>query len=72
VTDTPTIRAVLEGSGLVPLDAQVLLAHVIGRDRTWLAAHAGEALPRAAAESFFALAKRRREGEPVAYLTGLR
>ena len=72
MTETPTIRAALEGSGLVPLDAQVLLAHVIGRDRTWLAAHAGEALPRAAAESFFALAKRRRDGEPVAYLTGVR
>lgn len=72
MTEPPTIRAALEGSGLVPLDAQVLLAHVIGRDRTWLAAHAGEALPRTAADSFFALAKRRRDGEPVAYLTGVR
>ena len=27
-------------SGLVPLDAQVLLAHVLGRDRAWLVAHA--------------------------------
>ena len=46
VTDAPTIRRALEASGLVPLDAQVLLAHVIGRDRAWLAAHAGDALPR--------------------------
>src|SRR4029077_10646599 len=28
--------------------------------------------PRESADAFFALAKRRREGEPVAYLTGVR
>lgn len=72
MTDAPTVRRALESSGLVPLDAQVLLAHVLGRDRTWLAAHAGDALPRAKAEAFLALAIRRRDGEPVAYLTGLR
>jgi release factor glutamine methyltransferase len=72
VTDALTIRRALEGAGLVPLDAQVLLAHVLGRDRTWLAAHAGDALPRTEAEAFFALAQRRRDGEPVAYLTGAR
>ncbi|MEO8674052.1 MAG: peptide chain release factor N(5)-glutamine methyltransferase [Casimicrobiaceae bacterium] len=67
-----TIRRALEGSGLVPLDAQVLLADVLGRDRTWLAAHASEMVPRAEAEAFFALAERRRGGEPIAYLTGVR
>jgi release factor glutamine methyltransferase len=72
VTGEFTIRRVLEGSGLVPLDAQVLLAHVLGRDRTWLAAHATDVVPRAEAETFFALAKRRREGEPIAHLTGVR
>ena len=67
-----TVRRALAQSGLVPLDAQVLLAHVLARDRAWLAAHAGDGLERAALERFFALAKRRREGEPVAYLTGRR
>ena len=71
-SEAPTVGRALAGSGLVPLDAQVLLAHVLGRDRAWLAAHAGDALPREAAHAFFALAKRRRDGEPVAYLTGLR
>jgi len=66
------IRRALAGSGLVPLDAQVLLAHALGRDRAWLAAHDGDVLSRADAEKFFALAKRRRDGEPVAYLTGVR
>jgi release factor glutamine methyltransferase len=45
---------------------------VLGCDRAWLIAHAGDALSRDAAEAFFALAKRRRDGEPVAYLTGRR
>jgi release factor glutamine methyltransferase len=72
VTDTLTVRRALEGSGLVPLDARILLAHAMGRDRAWIAAHAGDPLPRADAKTFFALAKRRRDGEPIAYLTGVR
>ncbi len=72
MSGTPTIGRALAGSGLVPVDAQVLLAHVLGRDRAWLAAHAADTLPRNAADAFFALAKRRRDGEPVAYLTGVR
>jgi release factor glutamine methyltransferase len=67
-----SISRALAASGLVPLDAQVLLAHVLAKDRAWLVAHAGDALSRAQAERFFALAKRRRDGEPVAYLTGVR
>ena len=67
-----TVGRAIANAGLVPLDAQVLLAHVLACDRAWLAAHAADALPREAADAFFALAKRRREGEPVAYLTGVR
>ncbi len=70
--DTWTVRRTLAQAGLVPLDAQVLLAHVLGRDRAWLAARSADALERAALERFFALAQRRREGEPVAYLVGRR
>lgn len=67
-----TVRGALAQSGLVPLDAQVLLAHLLGRDRAWLVAHGDEALPRERADAFLALARRRRNGEPVAYLTGAR
>ena len=67
-----TVRQALAQSGLVPLDAQVLLAHAIDRDRAWIAAHATDMLAREATERFFALAKRRRDGEPVAYLIGER
>ena len=69
---TPTAGQALAQSGLVPIDAHVLLAHVAGRDRAWLAGHRDEPLTRAQADDFFALAKRRRAGEPVAYLTGVR
>ncbi len=72
MTSGLTIHGALAQSGLVPVDARVLLAHVLGRDRAWLAAHADEELSQRDAEAFLALSRRRREGEPVGYLTGIR
>jgi release factor glutamine methyltransferase len=66
------VREALAQCGLMPIDAQVLLAHVVLRDRAWLVAHRDDELPRAQADAFFSLAKRRRDGEPVAYLTGVK
>ncbi len=54
------------------LEAQVLLAHVLGCGRTRLYARPEETLPEAQARRFAALVERRRAGEPVAYLTGTR
>ena len=71
-TDGWTVRRALAQAGLVPIDAQVLLAHVLAKDRAWLVAHDTDALDRGVLDRFFALAKRRRDGEPVAYLTGRR
>jgi len=67
-----TAGQALVQAGLAPIDAQVLLAHVLQRDRSWVIAHRDDPLPRDAATAFFALAKRRRSGEPVAYLVGRR
>ena len=72
MTSGATISVALAQSGLVPLDAQVLLAHVVGQDRAWLVAHGRDAIARERLDAFLALARRRREGEPVAYLTGKR
>lgn len=69
---TVSVRQALAQSGLVPIDGQVLLAHALQRDRAWLVAHGDDVLAREQADTFFALAKRRRDGEPVAYLTGCR
>jgi release factor glutamine methyltransferase len=66
------LREALAQSGLVPVDGRILLAHVLDRDRAWLLAHADDELARIDADAFFALAKRRRDGEPVAYLIGHR
>lgn len=67
-----TLRQALLQSGLPPLEAQVLLAHALRVQRAWLLARPDEALARAKATAFFKLAQRRRDGEPVAYLTGTR
>lgn len=58
--------------GVDRLDAQVLLAHLLGRDRTWLRAHGDAPVSRAIAAQWAGLLTRRAAGEPVAYLTGQR
>lgn len=53
-------------------EAERLLAHVLGRPQSWLYAHGDDALDEAGAARFAELLERRRNGEPVAYLTGHR
>lgn len=53
------------------LDAECLLAHALARPRSWLFAHAGDAVEAAAGARFATLLARRQAGEPVAYLTGV-
>lgn len=72
MTRSVTLRRALAASGLDALDAQVLLAHVTGRDRAWLAARADELLAEEFEAPFAALVARRQAGEPIAYLTGTR
>lgn len=67
-----SVRAAFAQAGLVPVDARALMCHVLGVDRAWLAAHDRDPLPAGPADAFFALAKRRRDGEPIAYLVGRR
>jgi release factor glutamine methyltransferase len=52
------------------LDAEVLLAHVLGVDRAALIAQPARELTPAQARAFMDAARRRREREPVAYITG--
>src|SRR2546423_197855 len=54
------------------LDAEVLLAHVLGVGRPYLLAHGEDVPPASARAAFAALIARRARGEPVAYLTGYR
>src|SRR6266403_1466064 len=52
------------------LAAELLLLHVLDRDRTWLYAHPEAQLSAAESEHFFALIARRAAGEPTQHLTG--
>jgi release factor glutamine methyltransferase len=73
VTTIAAALAEAHALGLARLDAQLLMLHALGRspgDRAWLIAHDDQALAPAAADHFFALVRRRVEGEPVAYLVG--
>jgi release factor glutamine methyltransferase len=53
-------------------EAGILLAHALGRPRSWLFAHADDPVDAAGAAAFAALVERRAAGEPVAYLVGRR
>ena len=52
------------------LDAEVLLAHVLERDRAWLYAYPEHPLSPSQLSTYQSLISRRAQREPVAYLTG--
>ncbi|MBX5462940.1 MAG: peptide chain release factor N(5)-glutamine methyltransferase [Steroidobacteraceae bacterium] len=60
------------GSENPALDAELLLAHVLGCPRARLKSHPEEVPPAAATQRFEALLARRAAGEPIAYLLGYR
>ncbi len=52
------------------LAAELLLLHVIGRDRTWVYSHPEEEIPATDIERYLGLIRRRAAGEPTQHLTG--
>jgi len=54
------------------LDAEVLLSHVLQRNRTYLYAYSETLVDEAIERQFFQYVARRKNGEPVAHLTGCR
>lgn len=68
----PTYRELIQTSGLERFDAQVLLLHVVQKNRAWLITHDSDLADAAHSTAFAALAVRRRLGEPVAYILGSR
>lgn len=77
----PTVEALLtvaiarlraSGSESARLDAEVLLGHALGIDRTTIAAHPEAPVSEASAERFDASIARRETGEPVAYIRGVK
>jgi len=51
-------------------DAELLLLHVLGKNKGWLLAHGGEELSGDQADSYLALLERRKDGEPIQYILG--
>lgn len=56
--------------GVDRLDTQLLLAHLLGRPRSWLVAHDDLSLDAAQAETLQRQLARRAAGEPLAYVLG--
>ncbi len=61
-----------ELDGVTSIEATALLTHTTGQERSWLLAHREESLDPAAAMQYLSLLARLAEGEPLAYLTGIR
>jgi release factor glutamine methyltransferase len=53
-------------------DAEVLLAYALSKPRSWLIAHADDALSAEHASAYHLLVEQREQGEPIAYITGRR
>jgi release factor glutamine methyltransferase len=74
--DYPTIAQALQvaqAHGLERLDAQLLLLHALNQlpnDRVWLLTHDRDTIGDAALQRLDALVARRKQGEPLAYITG--
>jgi release factor glutamine methyltransferase len=67
---TATQRLTEAGCDTPGLDAEVLLAHTLDKDRTWLYTHPLETLDTNHLGKFYHLLHHREQREPVAYLTG--
>jgi release factor glutamine methyltransferase len=73
-----TVRALLAEAGRTltgdeaQREAELLLAHVLGRDRAWLIAHRDDTVALELAGQFFGCLSRRAAGEPIAYILGQR
>lgn len=65
-------REELGGLAAPRLEAEILLAHVLGRERLYLRLHDRDSVDADRARAYGDLIARRRKGEPSAYLTGVR
>jgi release factor glutamine methyltransferase len=69
---TATERLRSAGSPSPRLDAELLVAHAFGRDRTWVHAHPEASLDEPKARRLDEWLSRRSTGEPIAYIRGFK
>ena len=72
VLNAAAARLSVAGSETARLDAEVLLAHILGVDRSVLAAHPEAALSTGQLDGYESHVTRREAGEPVAYIRGVK
>ncbi len=65
-----TFDSLMRDSDLDRADARVLMIFASGQSREWLLAHGDEPAPDSVCKQFCELTGQRRQGKPVAYLTG--
>jgi len=68
-------KAILTLSSTSPsprIDAEVLMAHMLRKSRTYLYSHSDERLNSAQDHTYFQLIEQRYQGKPIAYLTGIK
>lgn len=65
-----TATNLLRVAPAAPLDAELLLAHVLGKDRAWLLAHGETTLTGEQKKHYDDLIERRKNHEPLAYILG--
>ena len=63
-------RNLLTHTSTAQLDAELLVAHVMGHDRTWLVGHRDDALTPTQVSHLTDLVAQRQRGIPLAYITG--
>ncbi len=73
----PTVKSLLDAGSDLPgesalRDAEILLCHCIDKTRTYLYTWPEESVDAQAAAQYMSLLERRRDGEPIAYITGKR
>ncbi len=66
-----SVGDLLRKSGAAAIEAEMLLAHILKKERSWLIAHAEDELRLRSVRAFQSLVDRRLIGEPIAYLIGL-
>ena len=59
-----------KAAGVDRLDAQLMLAHLLRKNRSWVIAHADDEVPAPLSAPWAVLLQRRAAGEPLAYLLG--
>jgi release factor glutamine methyltransferase len=67
-----TIHSALQTAGIARADAEILLATLLGKDRSWLLAHHDADLAERHTARYEEWIRRRRGGEPIAYIIGER